>query len=251
MNNQTVYYRFNDVGCKKWLRNYAPNRKESETLVQVLQYCIPTEEGCTLEAEKFSNALFPVPERVVFISHAHGNKAKAEELKTYLEDKYSNIRCFIDSEVWGNVYDALWSLQTQFGRKKGVLTIEPCNEIARNLFLILSMALTKTIWNCLAFVYLPVEGEDMNDTFINSPWIAQELLASSMFPQFDVKLIEEGREAVMASSSYLTFRYRADVSHLKKGTPRELAKELYDLNSLKKYDDDKHKISGTDTEYHQ
>lgn len=230
MNNQTVYYRFNDIGCKKWLRNNAPNRKNAETLEQALRHRIPTEEGCSLDAEKFSNALFPVPERVVFISHAHENAEEAKALKKYLEDKNSNIQCFIDSEVWGNVYDALWILQTRFGRKKGVLTIEPCNEIARNLFLILSMALTKAIWNCMAFVYLPVEGEDMNDTFINSPWIAQELLASSMFPEFNGYFIKESREMVNASSSYLTFRYRADVSHLKEGTPSELADKLYKLN---------------------
>lgn len=233
MNNQTVYYRFNDIGCKKWLRNNAPNRKKAETLEQALRYCIPMEEGCSLDAEKFSNALFPVPERVVFISHAHENAEEAKALKNYLEDKNSNIQCFIDSEVWGNVYDALWILQTRFGRKKGVLTIEPCNEIARNLFLILSMALTKAIWNCLAFVYLPVEGEDMNDTFINSPWIAQELLASSMFPEFSHYFIKEGHEMVNASSSYLTFRYRADVSHLKKGSSAELAYKLYDLDLMR------------------
>lgn len=233
MNNQTVYYRFNDTGCKKWLRNNAPDRKKAETLEQALRYCMPTEEGCSLDAEKFSNALFPVPERVVFISHAHENAEEAKDLKNYLEDQNSDIQCFIDSEVWGNVYDALWSLQTSFGRKKGVLTIEPCNEIARNLFLILSMALTKAIWNCMAFVYLPVEGEDMNDTFINSPWIAQELLASSMFPEFNDYFIKESRETVKASSSYLTFRYRADVSHLKKGSPAKLANKLLYLNLMR------------------
>ena len=229
MNNQTVYYRFNDTGCKKWLRNNAPDRKKAETLEQALQYCIPTKEGCSLDAEKFSNALFPVPERVVFISHAHENAEEAKALKNYLEDKNSGIQCFIDSEVWGNVYDALWSLQIKFGRREAVFKIDPCNEIARNLFLILSMALTKAIWNCMAFVYLPVEGEDMNDTFINSPWIAQELLASSMFPEFNGYFIKESREMVNASSSYLTFRYRADVSHLKKGSSAELAYKLYCL----------------------
>lgn len=234
MNNQTVYYRFNDIGCKKWLRNNSPDRKNAETLEQALRYRIPTEEGCSLDAEKFSNALFPVPERVVFISHAHENAEEAKDLKNYLEDQNSDIQCFIDSEVWGNVYDALWILQTRFGRKKGVLTIEPCNEIARNLFLILSMALTKAIWNCMAFVYLPGEGEDMNDTFINSPWIAQELLASSMFPEFSHYFIKEGHEMVNASSSYLTFRYRADVSHLKKGSPEELANKLYCLDLMRK-----------------
>lgn len=233
MNNQTVYYRFNDIGCNKWLRNNSPDRKKAETLEQALLYCIPTEEGCSLDAEKFSNALFPVPERVVFISHAHENAEKAKALKNYLEDQNSDIQCFIDSEVWGNVYDALRSLQTSFGRKKGVLTIEPCNEIARNLFLILSMALTKAIWNCMAFVYLPVEGEDMNDTFINSPWIAQELLASSMFPEFNDYFIKESRETVKASSSYLTFRYRADVSHLKKGSPAKLANKLLYLDLMR------------------
>ena len=85
----------------------------------------------------------------------------------------------------------------------------------------------------MAFVYLPVEGEDMNDTFINSPWIAQELLASSMFPEFSHHFIKESRETVKASSSYLTFRYRADVSHLKKGSPAELAKKLYDLDLMR------------------
>lgn len=233
MNNQTVYYRFNDTGCKKWLRNNSPDRKKAETLEQALRYCIPMEEGCSLDAEKFSNALFPVPERVVFISHAHENAEEAKALKNYLEDKNSDIQCFIDSEVWGNVYDALRSLQTRFGWRESGLEIDPCNEIARNLFLILSMALTKAIWNCLAFVYLPVEGEDMNDTFINSPWIAQELLASSMFPEFNDYFIKESRETVKASSSYLTFRYRADVSHLKKGSLAELANKLYYLDLMR------------------
>lgn len=233
MNNQTVYYRFNDIGCNRWLRNNAPNRKKAETLEHALQYCIPMEEGCSLDAEKFSNALFPVPERVVFISHAHENAEEAKALKNYLEYKNSDIQCFIDSEVWGNVYDALSRLQTRFGWRESGLKIDPCNEIARNLFLILSMALTKAIWNCLAFVYLPVEGEDMNDTFINSPWIAQELLASSMFPEFNDYFIKESRETVKASSSYLTFRYRADVSHLKKGSPAKLATKLLYLNLMR------------------
>ena len=230
MNNQTVYYRFNDIGCNKWLQNYGPNQTRAESLKQALRYAIPTAEGCTLDADKFSNALFPTPERVVFISHAHENAEEAKALKNYLEDKNSDIQCFIDSEVWGNVYDALRILQIRFGWRESGLKIDPCNEIARNLFLILSMALTKAIWNCMAFVYLPVEGEDMNDTFINSPWIAQELLASSMFPEFNDYFIKEGHEMVNASSSYLTFCYRADVSHLKEGTPSELADKLYKLN---------------------
>lgn len=235
MNNQTVYYRFNAIGCEKWLRSYAPNRTKAETLKQALQYHIQTAEGCTLDAEKFSNALFPVPERVVFISHAHENAEEAKALKTYLEKKLPNIQCFIDSEVWGNVYDALWTLQKCFGCKKGVLTIAPCNEIARNLFLILSMALTKAIWNCLVFVYLPGEGEDMDDAFINSPWIAQELLASSMFPESSDILIKEGRETGQASSSYLTFRYRADVNHLTVGTAETLHDELLWLHQHRTY----------------
>lgn len=233
MNNQTIYYRFNAIGREQWLQNRTSCRPQSESLVRALQYSIPTAEGCTLDAEKFSNALFPVPERVVFISHAKENTEKAEDLKAYLEDNFSNIQCFIDSEVWGNVYAALWILQTTYGREKGKFKINPCNGIARNLYLILSMALTKAIWNCLVFVYLPVEGEDMNDSFINSPWIAQELLASSMFPEFSGHFIKEGREAVRASSSLLTFRYRADVSHLKKGTAATLADELRELNQVR------------------
>lgn len=134
-----------------------------------------------IDAGVLSEILFPkMPDRKksIFISHSHAYVNDALALKNFFVSK--GISCFVDGEVWADVYYILKVFQTKFAECLGENTysLSDCNMHAAHMYLMLATALMREINQAGAFLYL---GTGMSKDKLNSPWLHYELsLASSL-----------------------------------------------------------------------
>lgn len=190
---------------------------DNRPIPNILSDCVETENDIrvTLNASALKKALFPTPERVIFISHLHCDEKRAHSLKRYLKKQLPMYHCFIDSDVWYNVYQVIDELKRTHARgKKGCFSCRPCSDITQNMLLMLSMALTEAIRHAAAFVFLPDKqnsAPSLKTIATHSPWVCQELLVSSMLRDAESKptLIKEAAEKQVA------FLHHAPIDHLK------------------------------------
>lgn len=192
---------------------------EPEEVEDIIKQCIHFNNAgeCIIDASQLQSRLFPTPERTIFISHLHADKAKAQRLRTILTNHLPQYKCFIDSDVWSNVYDVIDSLKFKHAKTpQGYINCTKCIPITQNLHLMLSMALTEAIRSSAAFIYISGGTRtSINTISTNSPWVCQELLVSSLIPEDEV-IVENF--AKRASMNNITFRYDAPINHLYYGT---------------------------------
>lgn len=232
-----VAYRLHQDGCREWLQGGIPAIPRSISIEEAI-FCSVSVSGnnVTFDAAKFSKLVFPTPQNMIFLSHAHSEVDVVREIAKELESNFSSIkpvRCFIDSEYWGSVYRAIDNLKTQHALKPGhddLYLCMQCNEISKNLFMILSMALQKAMRDSLMFIFVPPAGHEETDTDLDtlttaSPWIAQELLTSSLIPEY--REMKKVAESVMASAvPSIEFKYEAPWNHLHKGNVVDAIQDL-------------------------
>lgn len=206
-----ISYRLHQKGCSEWLRGSNSTTPYSLSLERAIVDCVSvTKDSVTFDTSTFSEMVFPTPRNMIFISHAHSEKDIANQIARYIEEKLTSIkpvRCFIDSDYWGSVYRAMDILKSRHALKSkpdDLYWCMPCTEISKNLFMILSMALQKAIRDSLMFLFVPPADQEETDTDLDtlttsSPWIAQELLTSSLIPEYHK--MEKIAESVMAASA--------------------------------------------------
>lgn len=190
---------------------------DDRPIPHILSDCVETEDdiSVTLNATTLREALFPTPERVIFISHLHSDERRAHSLKRYLEKQLPMYRCFIDSDVWNNVYQVIDELKRTYAPgTKGDFACSPCSDITKNVLLMLSMALTEAVRHAAAFVFLPDKQNSappLNTIATHSPWVCQELLVSAMIPnaESDKELIKE------SAVKQVAFLHHAPIEHMK------------------------------------
>lgn len=134
-----------------------------------------------IDADKLSEILFPkTPDRKksIFISHSHAYVNKALAVKDFFTSK--GISCFVDGEVWADVYYILKVFQTKFAECLGENTysLSDCNMHAAHMYLMLATALMREISQDGAFLYL---GTGKSVDKLNSPWLHYELSLASLF----------------------------------------------------------------------
>lgn len=232
-----VAFRLHQEGCRKWLQGANSASSLSSSIKKaILNSVSVTGNRVTFDAENFSKLVFPTPQNMIFISHAHREKKVACEIAKVIESTISAtkpVRCFIDSEYWESVYRTIDNLKTQHALKPGhddLYLCMQCNEISKNLFMILSMALQKAIRDSLMFIFVPPADQDapvadMDTLTTSSPWIAQELLTSSLIPEWqEMTKIAESVQATEEPS--IEFKYAAPWKHLHKGTVNDAISSL-------------------------
>lgn len=210
--NRTIYYRFNgkskiqSTGIPPSLDQYSPNKVKEIILRN------------HINAKELEKALFPVPKHVIFISHLHEDVDYARqirnEIQTSVDDRF---QCFIDSDVWGNVYTVVKDLAK---RKKEKISFEEHDAISKNMYMILSLALQRVISECFLFVFVPpaVYDEKHPNIFNTySPWVCQELFSSSLFPSGEI-LMENMTKSSKIKSPEIQFTYDAPLKHLTRDT---------------------------------
>lgn len=195
----------------------------------------------SIEMEELQNVLFPIFDNNVFISHFSKNVGIAKRIQETI-CRNTGINPFIDSDVWANIYKLLLNISEYCGlvteyklRDGGTINVHNLNEynnIAKNLFVAFAIILQKAIEKCSAFVFVyennDVVGDCLSDEIrITSPWVAQELYASSFIPE--TSRLDENVAAAMQKRASLEFIHKVSISHLH---PTSLSKLI---NELKKY----------------
>lgn len=118
----------------------------------------------------------------IFLSHAHTDSDSIIKFSYFLEKKY-NCNIFIDSLVWGNVFDLLKQIDNKYClQDNGNYNYQKRNFVTSNLFFILSTALNKMIEYSDYFIFLETKQSTstiLTEQFLNSPWIFSELFFAS------------------------------------------------------------------------
>lgn len=225
-----IRYRVHREGYTSWNSGARPDIGKKRDIVESIEQSISQANGeLIFDAEEFSSRVFPTPHNMIFISHLSKEVTAAKWVARILECKLSHIhpvRCFIDSEYWGNAYQALNILQNQYAVKNGRYGLHKCNDIAKNVYAMLSLALQKAIKESMMFIFVPPAGQnttvDMETLSTESPWIAQELLTSSLIPECMRKLACEN----FSAAADVHFTYEAPIAHLSEATVLGLIEQL-------------------------
>lgn len=170
-----------------------------------------------IDASMLQQRIFPTPHRTIFISHLSAYRQTALDIKEAIEFWCPGYTCFIDSEVWGNMYTILRKLQNKYALlPNGHYRHEMVNNICQHLSLILSMALTKAIKDSPYFLFVPGGDDEMlngDSISTTSPWVCHELLTASLLPERGIQK-EAAVQFAAEPQMNLTFRYSADALHL-------------------------------------
>ena len=213
--NRTIYYRFNgkskmqSTGVLPSLGQYSPNKVKEIILHN------------HINAKELEKALFPVPKNVIFISHLHEDVDYARQVRNKIQTSVNGrFQCFIDSDVWGNVYAVIEYLASRITAKKRTISFEEYDDISKNMYMILSLALQRVISECFLFVFVPpAEGDGKYPNIFNtySPWVCQELFSSSLFPSREI-LTENMIKSGEFKRPEIQFTYDAPLNHLTRTT---------------------------------
>ncbi len=188
-----------------------------------------------INAKELEKALFPVPKNVIFISHLHKDVDYVRQVRNKIQTSVNGrFQCFIDSDVWGNVYDVILSLAGEIRQKNGSLNFKDHDDISKNMYMILSLALQRVISECFLFVFVPPaegDGKYLNIFNTYSPWVCQELFSSSLFPSREV-LTENMIKRGEFKRPEIQFTYDAPLNHLTRTTLDEFITSLVQCLSL-------------------
>ena len=229
-----IRYRIHSEGYTSWKRGERPDISQKRDIVESIEMSISQPNGeLIFDTEKFSSQVFPTPHNMIFISHLSKEVSVAKGVAHILEYSLSHIRpvrCFIDSEYWGNAYLALDKLQKKYAVENEYYDLHKCNDIAKNVYAMLSMALQKAIKESMMFIFVPPAGQnttvDMKTLPIESPWIAQELLTSSLIPE----CMRKSACKNFSVAADVHFTYEAPIEHLSEETVLGLIEQL--INSI-------------------
>ncbi len=141
----------------------------------------------TIDGTKLQNDWFPQIDADVFISHSHIDEDLALALSGWLSQTFE-LKCFVDSAVWGYAEDLLDTLNDDYSNKRkkvqgGFLySYELCNRVSQHVYMMLNVALQKMIDNTEVTFVLNTDNFASqfinNDKKINvtySPFIYAEL----------------------------------------------------------------------------
>lgn len=185
----------------------------------------------SLDGKQLTEEWFPLIKADVFISHSHKDINTAILIAGLLY-KVHGIKCFIDSCIWGYADDLLRIIDNEFCLKpSGSYSYEKRNYSTSHVHMMLSIALTKMIYNteCLVFLNTPnsiypsdsIPGEKTEDETL-SPWIHTEI---EMTKLVQARSADEHR-SILKSHSVLdeavSIRHSADTSNMETLTYKQL-----------------------------
>ncbi|MFQ7256657.1 hypothetical protein [Intestinibacter bartlettii] len=178
----------------------------------------------SLDANKICEDWFPNIKSNIFLSHSHNDEDLAIKLSGWLYENF-NLKCFIDSCVWGYSNDLLKKIDDKYcsSESTNLYDYNKRNFSTSHIHLMLSTALIRTIDNteCVFFINTPNSVEKTSDIISEctySPWIYSELQATRLLrtrPISDYRfspIIEKLAEEYFSND--LKVKYRCSLEHL-------------------------------------
>lgn len=205
-----------------------------------------------LDGNMIMNKWFKRVDADVFISHSHDDLPLALALSGYLYDKL-NIKCFVDSLIWGKADKLLESIDKKYSRNipdNGNYNYYKRNYSTSHVHNMLLMSITHMIdeTDCLFFLNtpnsMPLEDGIKKQTL--SPWIYSEIEISRVirkklkkareikhFSASDTKILEPVFES--QSLEQLHVGYELNTDHLL-SIPISYIKTIISFNDLTSQD---------------
>ena len=191
------------------------------------------------DGNKIQANWFPKINADVFISHSHDDEELAKALGGYIISEKTNLKPFIDSEVWGYSNELLKSIDNNYCKfeNSDLYSYKLRNHSTSHVHMMLSVALMQMISKCRYFIFLDtpnsnennntlIKDNDINKT--NSPWIYNELMVTKII--YDT--IENTRKNIYVKenleyfSKKIPISYKANTEHLKEIDLKSLIKKL-------------------------
>jgi len=175
-----------------------------------------------IDAEEIAKEIFPKQNCDVFLSHS----SKDIDLALQIKDKLESIglSVFIDSLVWGSVYELLEAIDNKHCLNQDRQTFEykKCQASASHIYMILNSALHQMIDKSEAFMFVNTDKSLVkNSTYsvindkekTHSAWIHSELQFSSLVERKSrrIQLTMESRQVILDS---FTITHPAPLGHL-------------------------------------
>lgn len=199
--------------------------------------------GKPIDAAKIADCLFPKGKPDVFLSHSFQDRSVALKLAAAM--RAAGLSVFIDSEVWGSVYDLLKKVDDAYCLHANSETYDynKRNYSTAHVYMILNTALHKMIDRAEAFFFIGTENSlvasakeltsEQDEQKTCSPWIHSELMISSMIRRNTPKRLIQ--KSVIANESFdsvrnLVVHHSAPIEHLKLITQEVLDKWLFFKN---------------------
>lgn len=214
-----------------------------------------------IDVKAISDLIFPENKHIdIFISHSFNDRDKAATFSNKLKQKELNV--FIDSEVWGSVYQLLKAIDNKYCYQSNSETYnyDKRNITTSNVYMVLNSALCRMIDKAECFMFIAsnnslnlesLSSQKQDKQTTSSPWIHSELLFSSMCrknqPARLKRYAQDGFKKIYESASLESmpvFKHPAELEHLTpldeevlkkllRSTKRETAvlDELYQLTS--------------------
>lgn len=185
-----------------------------------------------VDGTKLSNDWFPETEADIFISHSHQDKKLAIALAGWLYDTFE-LKCFIDSCVWGYADDLLEIINTQYSDKEEkanggyVYNHTKCNTASKHVNTMLSVALHRMIDKAEVTILLNTSNSierysDVYDNTTYSPWIYLEIIFSELVRKKQISeyrfqnVLEHSIEKNYAKMDDYISQYQVSLDHLEK-----------------------------------
>lgn len=209
--------------------DFAPKKKLIQEKIK--DYLLPKENGC-VDLSKIQEDWFPqINNYDIFISHSHANENLAIAFSSYLNKCYG-LSCFIDSLIWGNVFDLQKIIDERYcgGEKDedgNILTYsyEKRNFTTSHVHLMLNTALMQSMQAARIFIFLEtpdsINFKNIKDEWTYSPWIYSELSMSKSMYEIEKKPRTQSFFECVGCSTDIPLIQKAQTSHL---VPITLAK---------------------------
>ncbi len=202
--------------------DFAPKKKLIQEKIK--DYLLPKENGC-VDLSKIQEDWFPqINNYDIFISHSHANEKLAIAFSTYLKEYYG-LSCFIDSLIWGNVFELQKIIDKDYGysekdKNGNILTYsyEKRNFTTSHVHLMLNTALMQSMQAARLFFFLEtpesINFKNIKDEWTYSPWIYSELsMSKSMYEIEKTPKMQNFCECV-SSPTKIPLIQKAQTSHL-------------------------------------
>nr|WP_019366169.1 hypothetical protein [Pseudomonas luteola] len=210
----------------------AANQKRVDDLAQVMI------DEDTFDASLIIKSLFPAVNADIFLSHSSKDANQAIQIALELQEK-CGLNVFIDSCIWGSIYDLLKAIDNRYCRPKGQTTYDynERNRTTAHVHMILTTALqcmidqTDTIifMNTDQSISLKHSVKEEQKTL--SPWIHMELNFSTLVRRRSRK--SEGAMDGVASNEQFNVAHDAPIDHLTSIAERQFRQWMQDASTLK------------------
>ena len=215
----------------------AANQKRVEDLAQLMI------DEDTFDASLILDSLFPAVDADIFLSHSSKDANVAIQIALELQEK-CGLSVFIDSCIWGSVYDLLKAIDKKYCRRDGQTTYDydERNRSTAHVHMILTTALQRMIDQTDTIFFMNTNQSISLKHSVNgeqktlSPLIHMELNFSGLVrrrPRY--KMVAESKFALdgVVSNERFNVAHDAPIDHLISIAESQFRKWMRQASSLK------------------